>query len=1135
MTYSGTYDLHLVVISIIVAIMTYFACFNIVNQIRTSNKSAIVRWIIGGSLTLGLGIWSMHFIGMLGFDAHVLITYHVGQIILSFVLACVGGFIAFFTCYQSKKSLLISTVLSGFIFIGMHSRGMKAMEMEANMDYDIGLISLSIIMVFFVSGWASFLFSSQKNNQSKPFGRVVFHSIVLGLGTASAHYTAMEAVMIEGTPSHNYARKLADFDILSNQISTDILAYFLCIAVIIILGLIISLAYLDKYRAEQHQKVISAQYKSLVDHNPNIVFTVDHNGLITDVNPKGIEISKFTREAITTKSVVSFFRAEDQPMVEYKLLHIQEAQQDFEAPILNGEGTWVPMLITLVPIIIDEKMLGAFVVARDNTDLFKSKEHIRKAQKDLYNTIRKQQGLTYKFIKVGERFIHTLCEGEIIYRVGLSPLAVVGKEVHDFFSKEEAEYRLHVYEKAWQGEITSYEGNINGVDYYVTLSPIIEDGKIMEVVASGVDITPLKEAEKYHKKQETWYRNILSEMSEGIMLYGADDRIVPFNDNVHRLFGLTKEELQEQTIYNNIINFVREDGTPLELEKYPIYQTLTTGNMVTGEIIGIKHQEHTTWVSMNTKLLESLENDQGPKVLFTMTDITKQKEQEIMLREVNALNSTIMNSLPLGMIMIDNNYHIMALNKPFCTMFNLKDSLSDFIGENIEQYREGIYKNTEWEVERVKDIYSRKKPNVDEVELPDKRILERRYFPFYMDGELKGHLWTFEEISERKQMERGIIQSKEEAVKANLIKSEFLSKMSHELRTPLNGILGFAQLLELDTTLSKQQQDFVQEILIGGRHLLNLINEVLDLSRIETGKIKISNEPIEIQTVLNECINLISSAADKKNIHVINKLDECTDICVKIDQVRIRQVILNLLDNAIKYNNKNGEMMITCEVKKHNVFIHVIDNGFGISDAEQQQIFEPFYRGEHPHIEGTGIGLSLVRQLIHLMGGEVGVESRIGEGSDFWFSLPILSSLYVKQIHSLDNHGIAPLSYEKRVLYIEDNFANLQLVSEILQTINGITLLSAMRGDEGIQVALDQLPDLILLDLHLPDMHGFDVFEQLKANQRTAQIPVIALSANAMLDDIQLALRKGFEEYITKPIEVQSFLRKISTYLTESI
>lgn len=244
------------------------------------------------------------------------------------------------------------------------------------------------------------------------------------------------------------------------------------------------------------------------------------------------------------------------------------------------------------------------------------------------------------------------------------------------------------------------------------------------------------------------------------------------------------------------------------------------------------------------------------------------------------------------------------------------------------------------------------------------KVLKKTYFPFKLNKEIQTHLITVEDITELKKTKNMLMVSKEDAEKANMAKSEFLSKMSHELRTPLNGILGFAQLLELESSLTNQQQMFFQEIIKGGKHLLSLINDILDLSRIEIGELKITNEIVKLRAIINECISLVSQTEVSKGIKIINKLNTCADKLVNIDPVRLRQVVLNLLDNAIKYNKVNGEIIVTSKCENATLFIHIIDNGIGISNEEQKNIFKPFYRVRNLYKEGAGIGLPLVKQLI---------------------------------------------------------------------------------------------------------------------------------------------------------------------------
>ncbi|MDQ0246296.1 ribose transport system substrate-binding protein [Bacillus fengqiuensis] len=394
------------------------------------------------------------------------------------------------------------------------------------------------------------------------------------------------------------------------------------------------------------------------------------------------------------------------------------------------------------------------------------------------------------------------------------------------------------------------------------------------------------------------------------------------------------------------------------------------------------------------------------------------------------------------------------------------------------------------------------------------------------------------DITEQKKMERVIIQAKEEAEKANMAKSDFLSKMSHELRTPLNGILGFAQLLEVDESLNEQQRDFVQEILNGGSHLLKLINEILDVSRIETGNLKVSIEEVHLLTVINECVNIVQPLAKKKNISIHKQLDEYQNILVLADRIRLKQILLNLLDNAIKYNRENGKVIIFGQSEGSEQVIHIVDTGVGLSAEEYAKVFVPFYRIEGTKEEGTGIGLSLVKQLVHLMGGKISVTSNKGTGSDFCFSLPLPNDFkavirWGEQVeHPVANNEKAD---HYHLLYIEDNEPNLHLVSNIIKAQPSYTLLSARTGKEGLEMAANEEVDLILLDINLPDMHGYEVFDMLKTNEQTKDIAIIAVSANAMPQDIQHTLDKGFDNYLTKPINVKEFLTTVSETLNSTI
>ena len=406
-----------------------------------------------------------------------------------------------------------------------------------------------------------------------------------------------------------------------------------------------------------------------------------------------------------------------------------------------------------------------------------------------------------------------------------------------------------------------------------------------------------------------------------------------------------------------------------------------------------------------------------------------------------------------------------------------------------------------------------------------------------------------QDITQRKVSEQALRISTNEAENANRAKSQFLSNMSHELRTPLNAIIGFAQLLKMNSSqeLSTEQLDYTNEIFKAGNHLLTLINEVLDLSTIEAGKILLSIESIRLAEVISECVGLTRPLAEKRGIQIeslyINdrsipvKLGDI-DIRVKADQTRLKQALLNLLSNAVKYNIQNGKVTLTCKTINDNqsVRICIADTGTGISKEHQQQLFKSFNRlgAEHSGIEGTGIGLVISRNIIELMAGSIGFESEEHEGSTFWIDLPVGVNLDNNQDHA-DDHTLnfsPPISTSKKsILYIEDNLTNLKLVSQVLAQRQNFHLWSAPEPLVGIELALEHTPDLILLDLNLPGMDGFSVFDNLQSLESTSHIPVIAISANAEESDINNTVSKGFKAYITKPINVTNLLKTIDSIL----
>ena len=401
------------------------------------------------------------------------------------------------------------------------------------------------------------------------------------------------------------------------------------------------------------------------------------------------------------------------------------------------------------------------------------------------------------------------------------------------------------------------------------------------------------------------------------------------------------------------------------------------------------------------------------------------------------------------------------------------------------------------------------------------------------DGELMYAVAVFMDISERRQAQHAIEAARTEAERANQAKSMFLSRMSHELRTPLNAILGFAQILEMDVT-SEEDIESVQTIIRGGHHLLNLINELLDISRVEAGELPLSLETVEADEALHEAIELVRPMAEQRFIRLMDLSIGDGPHYVKADRQRLKQVLLNLLSNAVKYNVDAGR--VTASVENgipERLRITIADTGIGIPPDHLDRVFAPFDRlgADQSSIEGTGLGLTLTKSLVELMGGEIGVESSPGDGSTFWIELPAsespLSNIAPLPPHVA--HDPTPDGVKRTVLCIEDNVSSIKLLERVFEHRPHIRMLAATQGSLGIDLARLHYPDLILLDLNLPDTHGINVLQQLQEEPETAKIPVVVISADATPGQIQRLRAAGARDYITKPINVGECLELLDT------
>jgi PAS domain S-box-containing protein len=405
-------------------------------------------------------------------------------------------------------------------------------------------------------------------------------------------------------------------------------------------------------------------------------------------------------------------------------------------------------------------------------------------------------------------------------------------------------------------------------------------------------------------------------------------------------------------------------------------------------------------------------------------------------------------------------------------------------------------------------------------------------------GHIIGYLLIGTDNSVRKQVELALNKAMAVAEKANLAKSDFLSSMSHELRTPLSAILGFAQLMESGSpSPTASQKRSIDQILQAGWYLLELINEILDLALIESGKLSLSLEPISLAEVMHECQDMIEPQAQKRGISVAFPQFDIPYF-VEADRTRVKQVLINLLSNAIKYNKVGGTVVVDHATSTPGrIRICVKDSGEGLTAEKLAQLFQPFNRlGQEANgEEGTGIGLVTTKRLIELMGGSVGAESSVGAGSVFWIELNLTTQRQPAggtEISSAVAHAQVQSNAQMRtLLYVEDNPANLMLIEDLIARRPDIRLLSARDGNRGIEIARASQPDVILMDINLPGISGIKALRILAEDPATAHIPVIAISANAIPRDIEKGLQAGFFRYLTKPIKVNEFMETLDVAL----
>ncbi|HEY5437592.1 MAG TPA: PAS domain S-box protein [Acidimicrobiales bacterium] len=567
-----------------------------------------------------------------------------------------------------------------------------------------------------------------------------------------------------------------------------------------------------------------------------------------------------------------------------------------------------------------------------------------------------------------------------------------------------------------------------------------------------------------------------------------------------------------------------------------IESTLATFSYLTSapdvSVVGFRNRQRRR--DGNYRWIEWSSQGRNGAVFSAGRDITDQVEGQTQLAESLETTRAILDAVADSIITVDENF----------TVLNVSPGTDRVYGESITDRRGRSSLDIVHPDDRDHVAFAlRELFNGDDGSLTNYRFRARRVDGVMLTIETRGRLIRDEtglvpravlvsrDVTESVANEVVLQDAKEAAERANFAKSEFMSRMSHELRTPLNSVLGFAQILEMELQAPDELR-MVGYIHNSGKYLLELINEVLDISRIEAGHITVMIEPVNLKDLLSECVEIVKPSADELGVAIVSQSSFAYHVLA--DQQRLKQVMLNLLSNAIKYNLPRGTVTIACARRHGRVRFSVIDTGPGITPALRSRLFTPFDRldAESTGIEGTGLGLALSKGLVEAIGGTLGVDSTVGIGSTFWVELPMA------EIPSLaspaDSLNERPMELEEAtttVLYIEDDLANVQLVERLLLQRPNIRLLTSLQGGLGIELAQQHRPELILLDVHLADVHGYDVLQHLREDSRTIDIPVVVLSADATAWQRRRFRNAGVYDYLSKPLDLQQLLDVIDQHL----
>ncbi len=907
--------------------------------------------------------------------------------------------------------------------------------------------------------------------------------------------------------------------------------------------------------------VIKARLAALVESSDDAIISKTLDGIITTWN-KGAERMFGYRPDEAIGQPVSIVIPEEllheEPIILEKLKR-SERIEHYETVRRRKDGSLLNVSLTVSPILDDSgTVIGASKIARDITERRSADEALKSAHTQLNHLLDYSPAVFYALKVRGA--------GVEPYLVSRNMTELLGYEVAEIMTRDWYPNALHPDDRdlALAGLTGTIRDGSMRIEYRLRHKDggyrFVEDKRRLTLDAAGnpeemvgvwIDITERKEIEIALRKSEDRFREMLENVELIAIMLDMDGRLTFCNDYLLHLTGWSREEVISSNWFDRFIPQMEREELRATFRGIQEDQVLPhTEQSIRSKAGELREVQWNNIVLRNTAGIpigvasigeDITDRNRSAKALQEAVERTEREiaERTAALRASEARYSTLFHSTDEGFCIIKaiqtppgqpRDFQFVEINPAFERQSGLSNAA---VGHSLRNYAPGLE-------EYWFEIYGRVADTGEPVRFQNFAHPLGRHFDVYtcrIGGSEDGLVAiVFRDITSTLKMESALREAKERAESANLAKSEFLSRMSHELRTPMNSVLGYAQLLDLQYQEPKIKES-ATAILRAGRHLLELINEVLDLSRIESGQLAISTESVSVTEVLHQAMAVVRPMAESRQLELSRQKDIREDLNVEADRQRLLQVLINLLGNAVKYNRPGGKVEATCIERDDVVRFEIADTGIGISESDQPLLFEPFQRFCDQGIEGTGLGLALSKRFVDLMGGHLGLARSSPAGSTFFFELKAAPKEVVAQSGKAVPYSplTALKGFHGKVLYIEDNPSNIGLLESVLADWPEIQLLLAIQGSVGIEMATRHLPDVILLDLHLPDMSGYKVLMRLKAISSTTEIPVIVLTADATGRQVETLIQAGALEYLTKPVDLDKLFQVLRRFLQETL